>query len=255
MKLRSSVVATCLLGACSFTSAVWAQENENPVVVGLGVQYESSIYQDMDAEINPAVIVSFDYGDFWVRHESVGYTLFSGDNWSLSPVLTMDMGEGFEVADADDNSRLYDGLEDRDSGFGYGITLAYDMQWAELSTSLLQDTESSYSVEMELAKAYQITDKLSLEPAISLAYRSASYNDYYFGIDEDEASKNSLLTAYDADSGVDMGLAMTASYELSPQWIVMGQASYTRFSSAAKDSVLVDSNNQASVAMGIAYIF
>ena len=224
------------------------------MILGLGVSHESSIYKDVDSETNPQPIASIEYGDFWVRGEQAGYTLLEGNNWSLSPVISLGVGSGFEKDDVKDNP-LFRGLDEREGGIGYGLTLGYDMQWAELTASVLNDTESDLSAEFELSREFQITDKFSFETAASAAWRSSGYNDHYYGISSKEAGKNPLLSTYKADSGVDFGLEVMATYQLSSSWLLVGSAEYTRFSSSVTDSQLVDGNYQTSVMAGVAYIF
>ncbi|WP_163369459.1 MipA/OmpV family protein [Endozoicomonas acroporae] len=81
------------------------------------------------------------------------------------------------------------------------------------------------------------------------------HNDYYYGISSKEAGNNPLLSTYKADAGVDMGLEVMATYQLSSRWLLVGGAEYTRFSSSVTDSQLVDKSNQTSVMAGVAYMF
>ncbi|WP_461538358.1 MipA/OmpV family protein [Spongorhabdus nitratireducens] len=255
MTVRSVALTASLLALSSMPALAQADSDESPIILGLGVGLESSLYKDINSEASPMPLVSLEYGDFWIQGEKAGYTLLKGDNWSLSPVISLGLGQGFEKDDVDKKSKLYDGLDDRDSGIGYGLALDYDLQWAELSAAVLNDTESSVSVELDLSREFAITESLSIEPGVNLAWRSSGYNDYYFGIDADEAAKNSLLSTYKAGSGMEMGLEVNATYQLSENWLLAASADYTRFSSDVTDSPLVESKHQTSLMVGIAYVF
>lgn len=254
MTVRSIATAASLLATFGLASTAHAAENDWEMILGLGASHESSIYKGVDGETNPQPIAHIEYGDFWVRGEQAGYTLLEGNNWSLSPVISLGVGSGFEQDNVKDND-LFKGLDERKAGIGYGLTLGYDMQWAELTASVLNDTKSDISAGFELGREFQITDRFSIETAASATWRSSGYNDYYYGISSKEAGNNPLLSTYKADAGVDMGLEVMATYQLSSRWLLVGGAEYTRFSSSVTDSQLVDKSNQTSVMAGVAYMF
>ena len=94
--------------------------------------------------------------------------------------------------------------------------------------------------------------QIAVGPRISAA--SANYMDYYFSVPNSAVQ----LSPYQADAGFkDVGVALTATYELTDNWRIHGRARYTHFIGEALDSPIVKAGNEQefSIGVGLTYRF
>ncbi|WP_020408385.1 MipA/OmpV family protein [Hahella ganghwensis] len=232
------------------------EDSRQPWIVGLGAMYDTGIYKDQSTGVEPVPLVSGEVGNFWMQGLTLGYYAYRSDSLEVSPILQVSPGRGYDKDDTENNSRLYDGLEDRKTAVEAGLTLNYRLSWADLSTTVLADagdSHSGFSTEIGLSQDFHPSQTVMVTPSISATYHSSNFNQYYFGIDEELAT--GFRPAYEAGSGVDYAAEVTAIWRLSQSWSVMGQISHTLLDNAIEDSPLVDEGHETSVLVGVGYAF
>lgn len=130
-----------------------------------------------------------------------------------------------------------------------------------VETKILADVSDAYAgyrITLGASYNYPITEKLSLNTAIQIAFASDNYNQTYFGVDADNATRSGL-PAYDASSGwKDIGLTFTANYKFNAHWSLMGITGYKRMLETAADSPIIEQEgdeNQWIAGLGISFRF
>jgi outer membrane protein len=136
-----------------------------------------------------------------------------------------------------------------DLGFGYRQRAA----WGTLGVELLHNVDdASRGSEVRLRLVEEMRrGELRLWPQAMLSWRDTKLNDYYYGVRAAEAS--AARPAYMADSGLNLELALYASYPLSTNWQLLGGISATQWSGRVRASPIVENRLQAAATLGLLY--
>jgi outer membrane protein len=136
-----------------------------------------------------------------------------------------------------------------DLGFGYRERMA----WGTLGVEFLYNVDdASRGSEVRLRLVEEVRrGELRLWPQAMLSWRSRTLNDYYYGVRVDEA--DAARPAYAAGSGLNLELALYASYPLSRNWRLLGGLSATQWSASVRASPIVENRLQAAATLGLLY--
>ena len=130
-------------------------------------------------------------------------------------------------------------VPDRDYAVELGIELLADGGWGQLQFGAYHDisnTHDGYEIAANYAYGWR-NQRWYLEPSIGASYKSATLNDYYWGVRDDEV--NVALPSYSADAGTNAHVRLMLGYQLTRQWTVSLVAEYERLNSEAAASPLV----------------
>lgn len=161
----------------------------------------------------------------------------------------------FEGIPTDGAPAALAGLGPRNEGIDLGISWRWHQPWGTVQTEFLHDVSSaSNGNELRLGYSYDWrSGRLALRPSVTVAWRDAKLNDYYYGVRPGEAS--AARPGYQPGSGVNTSLALYGSYDLTDHWRLLGGISATWMDSRVRDSPIVDSRVQPAVFIGAAYDF
>ena len=136
-----------------------------------------------------------------------------------------------------------------DLGFGYRERMA----WGTLGVEFLYNVDdASRGSEVRLRLVEEVRrGELRLWPQAMLSWRSRTLNDYYYGVRVAEA--DAARPAYAAGSGLNLELALYASYPLSRNWRLLGGLSATQWSASVRASPIVENRLQAAATFGLLY--
>ena len=136
-----------------------------------------------------------------------------------------------------------------DLGFGYRQRVA----WGTLGVEFLHNVDdASRGSEVRLRLVEEVRrGELRLWPQAMLSWRSRTLNDYYYGVRVAEA--DAARPAYAAGSGLNLELALYASYPLSRNWRLLGGLSATQWSASVRASPIVENRLQAAATFGLLY--
>jgi len=182
--------------------------------------------------------------------------------FQFGPAIGYDMGRDGA------SNKVVDRLDKIDGAFEVGGFAAYQfnaflMQSAvfEISAELMSDVTGAHEgVSGSVSASYMVaaTERIRLGADVSLGLASDGFMDTYFGVSNGGAARSGL-PAYTAAGGVkDVSLGVTASYNLTERWGIVGRASYTRLLGDAADSPIVKqegSPDQFMGGLGISYSF
>lgn len=227
------------------------------LIVGVGYMMDSGVYQDIGSQTQVIPLVYGQIGDFSFKGTGIAYNAFANDWLTLSPFVDFNAGGGYEQSDVDNGSQLYDGLTDLENAFEAGIEAEIEAGAVDVSLSYrtdISDTHSGDIAEISVSNDYLfLENKLVLIPELGAKWVSKSFNQYYFGVDEANATE--FRPAYQAGSGINYELSLTAIGSLADNWKTLFRTSYEIYGSSIKDSHLVESNSELSVIVGVGYEF
>ncbi|MGH8707204.1 MAG: MipA/OmpV family protein [Burkholderiales bacterium] len=141
----------------------------------------------------------------------------------------------------------------REQGTDLGLGYRRRMAWGTLSVEFLHNVDgASRGSEARLRLLEEVRrGELRLWPQAMLSWRDTKLNDYYYGVRTTETAD--ARPAYVAGSGLNLELALYASYPLSRNWQLLGGISATQWASAVRRSPIVENRVQAAATLGLLY--
>jgi outer membrane protein len=226
--------------------------------LGLGVEYESA-YEGSDEyefEVDPAGAVQWRSGDdifFWAG-EALGWRGLRSNTWLFEAAVAFD--EGREESDSDDG-RL-DGLGDGDEDTELVLQArrAFDADWRYwLDGRVVSGDNGSLGLLGVGRRFGNQNDGTGHEIAIAVVFHDSDYANKDFGIDA-EQSAASGLDETDLSGGFrSIGFNYNYRQYINENWQIFGEAVYEGYSSDIKDSPIARNNYEASVGVGLIYVF
>lgn len=228
----------------------------NKVGVGLGAGVSNSIYKGAEDKAYPLPLLDINYGDFYVKGITAGYTFFKGEDLSLSAYL--DPMAGFAIK-SDDMGAGYRNIDDRDFQAMVGLRADLNTGIAGIRTgATVQFGEHGSEAKISAFRPYSMGEKLVLVPSIHMKGFSGDYADYYFGVTSEEVRRNSndaLKSEYKADTAFSFGTTLTAEYKMTDKLSLVGILGVEKFSDEITDSPIVDKDPIFIASIGAKYFF
>lgn len=149
------------------------------------------------------------------------------------------------------------GMDKRRPSIDYGVGYRYRQRdgIGSVDLELMHDANHA-SGGTELRLAYNLDlewGRLHLRPAIAVARRSASLNNYYYGVLPQEARPG--RPAYVPGAGTDWSLALYGYFNVTERWRLLGGIGVNFADSKVRASPVVEDKPQASALVGLAYDF
>jgi MipA family protein len=186
----------------------------------------------------------------------VAVNVLGSGNFHAGFALGYDSGRS-----ASDDSHLR-GTSDISASVAPGAFISYDFDPFSVALDVKERLGDHSGTTATLAGLYSFKPlpklKLAIGPKVTFADRK--YNQAYFGVTEDEAVQATALGnplhAYSAKAGIqDVGLSMTAFYDLSDHWRLAGIAGVSELLSKDAESPLVQHRFQPELGLGVLYKF
>ncbi|HEX7053397.1 MAG TPA: MipA/OmpV family protein [Burkholderiales bacterium] len=242
-RAASAAVLACAAGGAAASSDPFVDWlAPGGAAVGLVTRLERSAYRGADSAADSMPLYLYEGEHAYLHGTSAGLKLRRGA-WRIDAFLRYRL-EGFTQDRRPDGSEA---LEPRLPGLDAGLALRRRTPWGTPYVELLRDA-SRHSNGSELRLGYWNEwrrGRLTLRPNALLAWRSESLNDYYYGVPGE----------YAAGAGVDLQLALYASYALDESWQLLGALRAARRSREVTASPLARGGLQGDAFVGILYDF
>jgi outer membrane protein len=147
------------------------------------------------------------------------------------------------------------GMAQRLSSVDMGISYTLQQPWGQLKTELVRDINSTHQgteARLGYAKEWR-AGALSWRPTLSLAWRSAQLNDYYYGVKASEAT--ATRAAYAPGAGLEARLGLHATHQVSRHWRLLTGVSATVLGKGVANSPIVQQRVLPSYYLGAVYDF
>lgn len=165
----------------------------------------------------------------------------------------------FSAIDPDeqtDGSTVLDGIDIRKPSIEIGVEYQRNFSNLQLRTRLLHDALGKHDgllATVEVARPI-FTEHVYLVPSIGLAFVSANAIDYYYGIDEAEATMDRPF--YQPGSAWFANVQLYAERPLNDSWSIISFAGLLAATSAVTDSPIVTPRNNAyRLGVGVLWTF
>ncbi|MGD8220800.1 MipA/OmpV family protein [Pseudomonas thivervalensis] len=161
----------------------------------------------------------------------------------------------FSGYDADD-SRVFDGMSDRKSGFWAGAKVQWRTDWVDMHAEWLADVSGNSDGQrfnLGLERTWRLGDHITLTPHVTAMWQDQKYVDYYFGVRDSEARID--RAAYDGKSALNTELGVRGNYMFDQHHSVFLDLKATSLASEIKDSPLVNRSTENSTLFGYLYRF
>lgn len=254
-RYRLAVLAAALAASAPLAAqdAMLGTLLEEPGSAGLGFlgRIETSPYKGADDRVDLMPLYLYEGERFFLRSNAAGVRFATREDQGLELFVERRL-EGYPE---DETPDILQGMETRNSEADIGARYYVKRNDHALDLSVRQDISGS-SNGTEVRAAYGHTwrgDRWALQPVISVGWRSAKLNDYYFGVEDYEVTAE--RSAYSAGSGVDVTAGLYGRYRILQNWSLLGGVFAKRYSSAVRSSPLVDSNVEWGGMLGAAYDF
>jgi outer membrane protein len=158
----------------------------------------------------------------------------------------------FEGYPLDATPQSLRGMAARTPGLDFGIAWRYKDTWGTVFAEGLRDTGDSDGHEFRFGYRNEWqAGRLRLRPQVMVSARSASLNNYFYGVRPGEAT--ALRPAYMPGSGTSLNFGLYGSYELSKHLRLLAGYSATRLPSGVRNSPIVEDRTQNAFVVGLAY--
>ena len=226
---------------------------KTPGSAGLGyvLKAEPSPYKDATTRLEIQPLFLYEGERIFLHSSRVGIKLFDSPEQRLDVFLDKRL-EGFPLKSP---PASLSGMAIRNSSTDAGLAYRYKQPWGTLQAELLHgvsDTQSGTEARLGYSTEAQ-SGRWTLRPSVTLAWRNAKLNDYYYGVTPAETTIG--RPAYSAGAGLNASVGLYTTYQLSQNWRLLGGASATLLSSQIKDSPVVSKRLLPSVYVGAAYDF
>lgn len=224
--------------------------------VGFATILPSDPYLDIENEINFFPIVTYEGERFTWRGPSLAYKLSGLERGEPSFSITLDLAPN--QLDTDESDSL-EGINDRDFSFMAGVTYTHPFEIAQLTVSAETDITNKHDGQRVVVSANRpllVGDKRlwMINLSAQVEYLSSSYVNYYFGVDENEAT-DSVFAQYTAASVIQPGMALSGYYQINKKWNIAASLRLQALADEIKDSPIVDGSTSLNGFMGVTYSF
>lgn len=225
------------------------------------------------------------YGRRWFfDNGDIGFTLYEGDHITVNAVGSLNsdrvffshLNDGFisvqllndfaSLSDEDVQPVLDTKLSrrelaalidspDRDYAFEMGVEFLSDGSWGFLQAQFNSDVSGVHNGhEFWLRYGYDgYYGRWQVQPSVGVSWKSAEYNNYYFGVRSEESSK--YLPVYRAGSGVNYSAKMSFGYLLTEHWRLVATAEYETLNDDTVASPFVFEDSVTTYFAGVYYRF
>ena len=259
--LFNSCLLACAAALCTPVAADGIEPLTNilntPGSAGLGVAVRASTspYLGGGTRYDLVPLNLYEGERLFLHANRVGVKLFSDGDRSAGQRFDLFVEQRFEGFPAESLPASLAGMAPRDSGIDLGLAYRLRQNWGTLRAELVRDVGSaSRGYEARLGYGYEWrSGPWSLRPDVSVSWRDAKLNNYYYGVRANEATLG--RAAYLPGAGTQAQLGLFGSYDISERWRLLAGASATLLGDSVKNSPIVQKRVLPAVYIGAVYDF
>lgn len=253
MRIGFMCLPLILLGSTAFAESLPIDPNAR-LQIGANASLNQYAY-DQDNAVTVLPQAFYDNNRLYIEGAEAGVYGYKDASNQWRAFVSYD-SRSFNAKDA--QSPALRQLDDRDwsvmAGTSYMKITPYGGFKGQIETDVLGRSDGTSASLAHLSKFKLIDNKVTLYPEVGVRWYDDKYNDYYFGVNKDEANRTGVAE-YHADSSVSPYLNLTASYAFNPHWSGFVSQHLEYLSKEQKDSPLVDNSVDSKTKIGFNYQF
>ncbi|WP_251358171.1 MipA/OmpV family protein [Kangiella sp. TOML190] len=252
MKTKYLFSAFVLLNLVLFSSLAKGDQNKTGWLWGIGALADYHIYDDVGTRTFIGPYIGYKGEKFSFIGPEFRYKFYEKDGFRIAGQLSLlAWGHGYE----EDDSSLFEGMEDRDFSFGPGIVLGYKTgPWDFEFNSAFDALNNSEGMELMAKASYKFhLGSFSLKPMVALDYFDEDYMDYYYGVKASEATL--ARPQFSADSSLNKVLGITLTTNEFFGGVTSLSVQNIWYDSDIEDSPLVDDDSNVRVLLSFTRFF
>lgn len=222
------------------------------LIIGAGASYEPEYEGSGDFKVSPIPMIAITYGG-WVEVDPRGLsvTVLEHSGFSFAGRV------GYETGRDEDDHDMLRGLGDIDFAATVDARVGYNWGPVEFYAAVDKTISGSDSLIGTFGMDYSapVTERLILGAGVSATVADDNHMESYFGINAAQSAASGL-PQYEAKAGLKrVDFTATATYMVTENWLVRGQAGLGILTGDAADSPIVEEKVQPSVMIGVGYKF
>lgn len=255
--LLSALTLTALLSATGMANAAFFNnlpaDPDAELSLGVNALVVNSAY-DLEDSTKVVVLpgVFYDNNKFYARGAQAGAYIINDGTNQLAAYAQL-AGNQF---DPDDANGALQGLEERKWSAAAGVSYLRRTPIGGLRLQIATDVlDRSGGNTARLTYLARITkDKLTVYPSFGFEFYDDDYNNYYYGVSEDESVRTGV-EAYKSNNSLNPYINISANYDFNDKWAGFANQSVSYLPSEQYDSPMVDSHIDATTTLGLLYKF
>jgi len=223
----------------------------NSAGLGFAPRVERSPYAGGGSRFDLMPLYLYEGKQLFLDVNRVGVKLLNEPNQRIDVLLDRRL-EGFPITKAPASLA---GMALRDASVDVGLSYSIHQPWGQIKAELLHDVNSTHQgteARLGYSKEWR-SGALTWRPSLSVAWRSAKLNDYYYGVKTSEAT--TTRAAYEPGAGLEARIGLQATYKVSRHWSLLTGVSATVLGNGVKNSPIVEHRVLPSYYLGAVYDF
>ena len=244
ISLHTLVFILVLLSPSSFADErgdVRAQLEPKGFLYGIGIGVSQEIYKGYDRRFIPLPILGYRGDKLSIYGPFISYELLELSDLEMV-IKTAPRFQGFDESDSD----IFKGMTERDISMDVGADIKYERENWKLSVGFMHDLfnkSDGYELSAKVAKAFRF-GPVFVEPNLSVSHLDNNHVNYYYGVRENEISKDRDF--YQGKSALNKTIGVSVSTPILFGGFTQLALDYTVFDSTIYDSPLVERDNSIS---------
>ncbi|MCW8936103.1 MAG: MipA/OmpV family protein [Gammaproteobacteria bacterium] len=213
--------------------------------IAIGIRDATIPFKTEEESVQDIIPLLYYDGDlFFIRGLSGGVKLFNNDAWQFS---LLGKYRYFDIPAEYQNLLQGNALD-------IGGQLKYRFKYNfEANFEILNDQDHRYYTSLNTRYLWK-SASWELFPYADLRFKSADFNDYYYGLDGFSEPGNPSSTLNNKiGSAFDMTVGSELRYHVTSNFYLLGRAQYTALDSKTRNSISIENSSFGEIYMGIAF--
>jgi outer membrane scaffolding protein for murein synthesis (MipA/OmpV family) len=281
MKNNSLILLMCLiLFSLKSYTAEPVPDRENKLSIGAGAAHNSMPYTAMDSTLQAVPLFDIQFGPLFAynHHDEpvLGLELFRHKRVMFALAAIYGSQE-LDVSEADiDNSWIYYGIDDRDKATEVAILFEFYSKVGLVEILVARDVSNTYDdfrSSISWSRPFHETGNWTITPRMYGRYYSIKYNNYYYGITEEEMDAaliinqeigsngdfftdnqyRSVRPAYEAGNGAHFGVDLSIDYHFTKNLKAQGYIGLEQLGGQVTSSIITEDADIWRLSLGLTY--
>ncbi|OUS13667.1 hypothetical protein A9Q89_02350 [Gammaproteobacteria bacterium 53_120_T64] len=215
--------------------------------LGLAAMSTNSVYDNYDEGARPVPLVFYSGEKFYWMGPQGGFNFISSENHQLSAILEFapDFWERSELQNK--HTSPIANRDDSDRSFNVGFQYLYKSDCGVLRLKAATDISDSHEggyYELGYSYPFQLGEKLSIVPGVSVTQFDEDYTAYYFADNPDQGTGNEATR---------MSFKLGVTYELNDNWQLLAGAAVSKLDDVDDGQVILNDDKESNFYIGFTY--